>query len=91
MKGKSLASFDLLVDAKGKLPREAFGHFFEEGIREWTDEITGLVDGIATNLAKDGVGVALDNIELGYGTVGINEKANDDSINSDLGHGLLNF
>ena len=80
-----------LVDAKSKLPREAFRHFFEESIREWTDEITGLVDGIATNLAKDGVGVALDNIELGDGTVGIDEETNDDSVDSDLGHGLLNF
>ena len=80
-----------LVDAKSKLPREAFRHFFEESIRERTDEITGLVDGIATDLAKDGIGVALDNIELRDGTVGIDEEANDDTIDSDLGHGLLNF
>ena len=91
MKGKSLASFDLLVDAKGKLPREAFGHFFEESIREGTDEVAGLINGIAADLAKNGVGVALNDIELGDGAVGIDEEANDDSINSDLGHGLLNF
>ncbi len=80
-----------LVDAKGKLPREAFRHFFEQSIREWTDKIAGLVDGIATDLAKDGVGVALNDIELGDGTVGVDEEANDDSIDADLGHGLLNF
>ena len=91
MKGESLASFDLLVDAKGKLPREAFGHFFEESIREGTDEVAGLINGIAADLAKNGVGVALNDIELGDGAVGIDEEANDDSINSDLGHGLLNF
>ena len=91
MKGESLASFDLLVDAKGKLPREAFGHFFEESIRERTDEVAGVINGIAADLAKDGIGVALDNIELRDGTVGIDEEANDDSIDADLGHGLLNF
>ena len=80
-----------LVDAKGKLPREAFGHFFEESIRERTDEVAGLINGIAADLAKDGIGVALDNIELRDGTVGIDEEANDDSIDADLGHGLLNF
>ena len=91
MKGKSLASFDLLVDAKGKLPREAFGHLFEESIREWTDEVAGLINGIAADLAKNGVGVALNDIELGDGAVGIYEEANDNSIDADLGHGLLNF
>ena len=80
-----------LVDAKSKLPREAFRHFFEESIRERTDEITGLVDGIATDLAKDGIGVALNDIELGDGSIWIDEEANDDSIHSYLGHGLLNF
>ena len=80
-----------LVDAKSKLPREAFRHFFEESIRERTDEIAGLIDGIATDLAKDGIGVALDNIELRDGTVGVDEETNDDSIHSYLGHGLLNF
>ena len=80
-----------LVDAKSKLPREAFRHFFEESIRERTDEITGLVDGIATDLAKDGIRVALNYIELRDGTVGVDEKTNNDSIHSYLGHGLLNF
>ena len=80
-----------LVDAKSKLPREAFRHFFEESIRERTDEITGLVDGIPTDLAKDGIRVALNDIELGDGTVGIDEETNDDSIHTYLGHGLLNF
>ena len=91
MKGKSLASFDLLVDAKGKLPREAFGHFFEESIREGTDEVAGLINGIAADLAKNGVGVALDDIELGDGAIGVDEETNDDSIYSYLSHGLLNF
>ena len=91
MKGKSLASFDLLVDAKGKLPREAFGHFFEESIREGTDEVAGLINGIAADLAKNGVGVALNDIELGDGAVGVDEETNDDSIYSYLSHGLLNF
>ena len=91
MKGESLASFDLLVDAKGKLPREAFGHFFEESIREGTDEVAGLINGIAADLAKNGVGVALNDIELGDGAVRVDEETNDDSIDADLGHGLLNF
>jgi len=91
VKGKSLASFDLLVDAKGKLPREAFRHFFEESIREGTDEVARLINGIAADLAENRVGVALNDIELGDGTVGVDEETNDDSIDADLGHGLLNF
>ena len=63
----------------------------EKSIREWTDKAAGLIDGIAADLAKNGVGVALNDIELGDGTVGIDEEANDDSIDADLGHGLLNF
>ena len=91
MKGESLASFDLLVDAKGKLPREAFGHFFEKSIREGTDEVARLVNGIAADLAENGVGVALDDIELGDGAVGVDEETDDNPIDADLGHGLLNF
>ena len=90
----NLDSFNLLgflFDAKGKLPRETLWMAKEKSIREWTDKITSLVDCIPADLAKNGVGVAFDNMDLRDGTVGIDEETNDDSISTDLCHGLLNF
>ena len=63
----------------------------EKSIREWTDKTAGLIDGIAADLAKNGVGVAFDNMDLRDGAVGIDKETNDNSISTDLCHGLLNF
>ena len=90
----NLTSFNLLgflFDAKGKLPRETLWMANEKSIREWTDKAAGLIDGIAADLAKNGVGVAFDNMDLRDGAVGIDKETNDDSISTDLCHGLLNF
>ena len=90
----NLDSFNLLgflFDAKGKPPRETLWMANEKSIREWTDKTAGLIDGIATDLAKNGVGVAFDNMDLRDGAVGIDKETNDNSISIDLCHGLLNF
>ena len=73
------------------MPREAFRHFFKEGIGEWTGKITWLADRFRADLAEGGVGIALNDIELRDGAVGIDKEADDDPIDFHFMDTLLNF